>query len=253
VHPVTTLRGLSKLTWLELKIFVREPMGLVGSVFVPVVLFIILARALGPEAGFAPDLAPRFGRSLPAFSALTIAMNAAISLVTIIAIYRDSGILKRLRATPLGPIGVLSAHVAVKLVLTIVTLAALALAGGPFYPVGPGVPYFSFGAAVLFATWSIVSIGFVIASLVPTARFAQPFASFILYPMLALSGLFAPLSRLPDPVEGVVRRLPLTAAASLLDGVWRGEGWVAHGSDVVTLVATFVICMAVSSRVFRWE
>jgi len=253
MHPVAALRRLWKLTWLEFRIFVREPLGLVGSVFVPVVLFIILARVLGPKAGVAPDVAPRFGQALPAFSALTIAMNAAISLVTIVSIYRESGVLKRLRATPLGPLGVLSAHVAVKLVLTAITLAALGLAGRPFYPVGPDVPFLSFGVAVLFATWSIVSIGFVIASLVPTARFAQPFASFILYPMLAVSGLFAPLSSLPDAVEAVVRRLPLTAAASLLDGVWRGEGWVAHGSDVVTLVATFLVCMVVSSKVFRWE
>ncbi len=245
-------RRLWKLTWLELKIFVREPLGFVGSVLVPMVLSLVLARGLAPRTG-APNVAARFGQSLPAFSALLVAMSAVVSLVTIISIYRESGILKRLRATPLGPTVILSAHVCVKLILTAVTLVALWLAGRRFYPIGAAVPFASFGAAVLFSAGSILSIGFVLASLVPTARLAQPFAALILYPQIAVSGLFYPVSHLPAPIASVVRRLPLTAAASLLDGVWRGEGWAAHGADVATLVLTLLVCTAVSAKVFRWE
>ena len=42
------LRGLWKLTWLELKIFVREPMGFIGSVAIPVLLFVVLSRVPPP-------------------------------------------------------------------------------------------------------------------------------------------------------------------------------------------------------------
>jgi len=38
------MRGLLKLTWLETKIFAREPLGLIGSVAVPVVMYIVLGR-----------------------------------------------------------------------------------------------------------------------------------------------------------------------------------------------------------------
>ncbi len=38
--------------------------------------------------------------------------------------------------------------------------------------------------ALLISTWSILSIGFLIASIVPTARFAQPIGAAILYPMI---------------------------------------------------------------------
>ena len=41
-----------------------------------------------------------------------------LSLVTIISIYREGGILKRLRATPLRPHTILTAHVLVKLLFT---------------------------------------------------------------------------------------------------------------------------------------
>jgi ABC-2 type transport system permease protein len=250
---MTMLRALIKLTWLELKIFVREPLGFIGSVAIPVLLFLVLARIFGPSLATATRPLPAFGQRLPAFSALFIAMTAVTSLVTIISIYREGGILKRLRATPLRPHVILTAHVLVKLVLTAVTLAALTLAGRRVYPIPLSVPLGSFAVAVLFTTWSVLSIGFVIASLVPTARFAQPVAALVLYPMLFLSGLFLPVDVLPAPVAAVARVLPLTAGASLLNGIWKGEGWLAHGGDVVVLAATFVLCTAISSRVFRWE
>jgi ABC-2 type transport system permease protein len=216
-------------------------------------MFMALASVPGPSAAAASRAVPSFARVLPAFASLFIAMSAVVSLVTVVSIYREGGILKRLRATPLAPHVIQTAHVLVKLLLTAVTLVALGLAGRRVYPIPAGVPLASFSLAVLFATWSILSIGFVIASVVPTARFAQPLAVLILYPMVAVSGLFFPLALLPAPVAAVARVLPLTAAASLLGSIWRGDGWLAHGGDVAALVATFAVCVLVSSRVFRWE
>ena len=82
--------------------------------------------------------------------------------------------LKRLRATPLSPVTILGAHVFVKLVFTVVSLGLLVLAGRQFLPGAMDVHLPSFTAALLLSTLSILSIGFVIASIVPTARFAQP-------------------------------------------------------------------------------
>jgi ABC-2 type transport system permease protein len=59
---------------------------------------------------------------LPVFVAVLIALSGVLSLVMIISIYREGGILRRLRATPLRPQTILTAHVLVKLVLTAVTL-----------------------------------------------------------------------------------------------------------------------------------
>ena len=41
------MRGLWNLTWLEIKIFVREPLGLVGTIVMPVLLFVGLGRMMG--------------------------------------------------------------------------------------------------------------------------------------------------------------------------------------------------------------
>ena len=56
-------------------------------------------------------------------------------------------------------------------------------------------------ALLILSTLSILSIGFLIASLVPTARFAQPVGTLILYPMIGLSGLFVPLASLPPALR----------------------------------------------------
>jgi ABC-2 type transport system permease protein len=111
----------------------------------------------------------------------------------------------------------------------------------------------SFGLGLLYCTFCIISIGFLVASIVPTARFAQPVGTLILYPMLGLSGLFAPITALPPALQFVARLLPLTYTVSLLRGIWRGEGWMAHAGDVAALGLIFLICTAVSARAFRWE
>ena len=78
---------------------------------------------------------------LPVFAvAAASRISAVLSLVTIISIYREGGILKRLRATPLRPQTILTAHVLVKLLLTAVTLALMVLAGRRYYPVGAARP-----------------------------------------------------------------------------------------------------------------
>jgi len=245
---------LLRLTWLEIKIFVREPMGVFGTVGIPVLVFVVLGRLAGPALARA---AARPGGAIPAalpvFASVMMALSAVGSLVTIISIYREGGILKRLRATPLSPFDILAAQVLVKLTFTALTLLLMLLAGRRIIPPEARVPWISYGAALLLSTWSTLSVGFVIASLVPTARFAQPITAVVLYPMIALSGLFFPIDILPAPLEFVARVLPLTYAVSLLDGVWRGEPWLAHVSDVTALLVIFVVFTAISSRAFRWE
>jgi ABC-2 type transport system permease protein len=248
------LSGLWKLTWIEIKIFLREPLGAFGTIVFPVIFFVVLGRVAGrgiPPSSFAATGFIRMG--LPVLASVLISVSAVLSLVTIISIYREGGILKRLRATPLRPQTILSAHVIVKLTLTAATLALMILAGKRYYPVGFHVPFFSFTIALLISTWSILSIGFLIASIVPTARFAQPIGAVILYPMIAISGLFVPVESFPPALQAVARVVPLTYAVSLLEGIWKGDAWSAHWGDVAALVLVFFICTALSAKVFRWE
>ncbi len=248
------LRGLWKLTWIELKIFLREPLGAFGTILIPVLVFILVGRAVGPKLAPTALAANSFiGVGLPVLASVLIAVSAVLSLVTIISIYREGGILKRLRATPLRPQTILTAHVIVKLLLTAATLALMVLAGKRYYPVGIHVRFVGFTIALLISTCSILSIGFLIASIVPTARFAQPIGAVILYPMIAVSGLFVPIESLPPALHALAIGVPLTYAVSLLGGIWKGDAWSAHLGDLAGLALVFLVCTALSAKVFRWE
>ena len=248
------LRGLWKLTWIEIKVFMREPMGAIGTIVVPVLLFVVLGRFANNRLTPPSPVMSSFSRAgVPVLVSILIAVSAVLSLVTIISIYREGGILKRLRATPLRPQTILTAHVLVKLILSSSTLVLMFLAGKRYLPPGIHAPLFSFTIALLITTWSISSIGFLIASIVPTARFAQVIGAVILYPMIVLSGLFVPIESLPPGFQAVAKALPLTYAVRLLQGIWNGDGWWAHVSDVAALAVVFLVCTALSSKVFRWE
>ena len=246
-------RGFWKLTWVEIKIFLREPLGVFGSVVFPVALFLVLGRAMGSRADRSRRVAEYLGQDLPILVSIFIAISAALSLVAVISIYREGGILKRLRATPLRPPTILGAHVVVKLLFTGLTLGLMMLAGRRFYPVSLDVNLPSFTLALLVSTVAVLTMGFVIASFVPTARFAQPIGSLILYPMLTISGIFVPISALPKAWGALAGVLPITHAVTLLRGTWAGASWLAHLPDLGFLLLTIAICIAVSAKVFRWE
>ena len=259
------LRGLWKLTWLEIKIFMREPLGVIGTVGLPVFIFVVFGRVLGsPLRRVSPGVPRVLSADLPILAreltelsdevaSFVITTSTVLSLVAIIAIYREGGILRRLRATPLRPYTILTAHVLAKLLFTAVTLAATLLAGRRYYSLDAGVPLVSFALALLFTTVCLLSLGFLIASIVPTARFAQPIGTLFLYPMLGVSGLFVPVASLPPMLQAVAHALPLTYAVSLLRGAWLGEPWSSHIGDIAALVIVFAVCTAASARVFRWE
>src|SRR6266581_8670653 len=105
-------------------------------------MFLLLGRSGSPEASHSAKTTQFLAQDLPLFVSLFISINAALSLIAVISIYREGGILKRLRATPLRPAVILGAHVLVKLVFTGVSLLLMLLAGRRFYPV-PLHPHFA--------------------------------------------------------------------------------------------------------------
>ncbi len=246
------LKGFWNLTWIEIKVFMREPMGVIGSIVIPIFLYVVLGRMLGSGRISAPG-ASAAPFNVAILAALFIAIGAVLSLIAIITIYREGGILKRLRATPLSPVTILGAHVVVKLLFTVVSMAVLVIAGRQFFPGAIDVNIVSFTAALLLGTVSILSMGFVVASIVPTARFAQPIGAALFWPMVAVSGLFVPVEQFPTMLKATVMVLPTTHAVALMEGVWNGGGWLAHSGNVAALVLLFLAFTAISARVFRWE
>ena len=71
--------------------------------------------------------------------------------------------------------------------------------------------------------------------------------------MVFISGATWPLEFLPQAVQNVARFIPLTYVVALLKGLWFGESWGEHLTDVAVLGATLAVGVIVAARTFRWE
>jgi ABC-2 type transport system permease protein len=247
------LKGLLKLSWIETKIFLREPMGVIGTLVIPVLLFVVVSRVLHLTSRGIGAPVPRLPFNIAIASALLITLGAVQSLVAIMAIYREGGILKRLRATPLSPVTILGSHVLVKLVLTAIGLTMMILAGRRVMPGAMPTNAGSFLAAVMLGTTSVLSFGFVMASLVRSARFAQVLGASLTYVMLGLSGVFVSVERFPAWLRAIAYLLPTTHAVTLMKAVWAGESLWTQLGTIGALAAIFAACIAFSAKWFRWE
>jgi len=71
--------------------------------------------------------------------------------------------------------------------------------------------------------------------------------------MIFLSGATIPLELLPETIRQYAQILPLTHVVTLLRGLWVGDGWVEHFTEVGILAAILVAGVIVSAKTFRWE
>lgn len=240
------MKGLLELTWLEMVIFLREPMGAVSSILAPVGLYVIYGSMRDGDV-------QSMNNAIPAFAVVGIGLSSIISLVIIMAVYREGGILKRLRATPLRPYTILTAHFLSRLALTSLSITLMLLIGIFLYGVQPSNVNFSLVIVFVLSTVSLVSMGFIVASYVPTARLAQPISAFVFYPMIMLTFLSKFPDRIPEMLITFSEYLPMTIAYNMMDGVWQGESLFNFLPDIGLLILYTTVFVTISSKIFKWE
>ena len=247
------MTGLVKLSWVEMKLFLREPLATFFTLAFPVLLLLLFGSIFGNVPAAESDGFGFVDMAVPAYAALVIATSALLALSTTLASYRERGVLHRLQATPLHPVTLLAAEVIVHFVMTTLGIALLVAIGRIVFGLrcAGSVPVllvvFTFCCATFFA------IGFVLASVAPTVRSAQAIGMAIFYPMIFLSGAALPRGLLPDGVQRVAMVLPLTHVVTLLQSVWMGERWSAHLGETGLLVGFAAAAVAFSVRAFRWQ
>jgi ABC-2 type transport system permease protein len=247
------MRGLWKLTWTEIKLFIREPSATFFTLAFPLMLLLLFGSIWGNKP------TPFYGgfgyvdASVPAFTAMIIATCGLLSLSTVMAAYRETRVLRRLRATPLRPEGILTAQVTVNFLMTVLGMLLLIVAGKLIYGLRFSGNPISVIVAFVLSTLSFFAIGFVLAGLMPTARTAQVVAMVLFFPMLFLSGAAMPLEIMPEKIRQCAEFLPLTHVVNLLRGLWMGDGWAEHFKEVAILAAILVVGVFVSAKTFRWE
>ena len=217
----------------------------------------MLLLLFGSIFGNAPN--PAYGGygtvdvSVPAYTALIICLSALISLPITLASYRERGILRRYRATPVGPATVLGAQLVMQFLMTLAGMGLLVLLGKLVYHLRFDGNVAKVLAAFGLSCLSFFALGMLLAGLLPSVRMASILGNVLLYPMIYLSGATIPSQIMPDGIQKFARFIPLTHVVTLLQGLWRGESWMQHTTEVIILTSMLVVCSLVAVKVFRWE
>lgn len=246
------MKGIAKLTWVEMKLLLREPLATFFTLVFPVILLLVFGSIFGNRAGEGTDVG-FVDAMTPGYVALIVATSSLLSLSTHLATYREQGILRRLGVTPLRPGAVLLAHVVVVFFMATIGMAVLVTVGKAVFSLRcrgsvPGIAF-----AFVFSCVCLCALGVVLAAVAPSARTAQAIGMAVFYPMIFLSGAALPRELLPDGVQRVAVVLPLTHVVTLLQASWMGEAWTAHVPSIVVLAVMAVAASGAAVRLFRWE
>jgi ABC-2 type transport system permease protein len=247
------LNSLLKMTWMETKLFLREPVGAFFTLVFPLMMLFLFGSIYGNKPTAMFDGRGTIDISIPAYTAMIIATTGLMAITITMATYRENGILRRLRTTPVSPLVVLVAQVIVVFAMTSLGMLLLVAAGKLVYHVRFEGNALNVLTAFTLSSLSFFGLGFILAGLLPTARTAQIVGMVLLYPMLFLSGAGFPRELLPEGIKKISTFLPLTYVVNLLRGMWIGEPWSQHSTNVIVLAAMLVVGLVISIRTFRWE
>ena len=247
------MRGLKQLIFINIRLYLREPIATFFTLAFPPLLILLFGTMYGN------DPSPLYGGygtmdiTMPAYSALVLGTVGLLSVPITTGGYREQGILRRYRATPLRPLTYIIADVLTNLVVTLIGMVVLVAVGWLLYRVQFEGQVLSVLMAVILGGLSMFAVGYLIASIVPGARTAQVVGMVIFYPMMFLSGASVPLEVMPETVRRISDFIPLTYVVTLLRGLWFGNGWGEYLTEVIVLGGVLVVCAGLAARFFRWE
>jgi ABC-2 type transport system permease protein len=247
------MRGLKQLTVMNFKLYLREPIATFFTLAFPPLLVLLFGAMYGN------DPSPLYGGygtmdiTMPAYTALILGTIGLLGVPITTSGYREQGVLRRFRATPMRPLTYIVADLLTNLVMTLLGMVILIVVGWALYKVRFEGQVLSVFVAVVFSGLTMFSIGYLIASLAPGARTAQVIGMVIFYPMMFLSGASIPLEVMPEGIRRIADFLPLTYVVTLLRGLWFGEGWGEHLTEVIVLGGILVVSAGLAARFFRWE
>ncbi|RBO91461.1 ABC transporter permease [Nocardia puris] len=199
--------------------------------------------------------------ALPSILGMLVAFSSIVSIAQLLAVEREDGTLLRAKATPNGMVGYLvgKSVMAAGWVLTsfcAVLIPGLLLIGG--VELDTPARWFALLGIVLLGMLASLPIGACLGSLFATPR-GVGFASMPIMALVAVSGIFYPITSLPGWLQGLAQvfpiywlglgtrsaMLPEEAAALELTGSWR------HLETVAVLGTWAVVGMLVAPVLLR--
>jgi ABC-2 type transport system permease protein len=243
---------LSRLTLTETKLFFREPAGVFFTLAFPPLLLVILGLV---PAMREPDEAIGGLRAIdlyvPIVVAFALTMFSISGLPQQFATYREKGVLRRMRTTPVKPAVMLGAQLLMGTVMSLVVMVVVMAIGRLAFDVALPRQVPAYLVAYLLCALAMYAIGLLVASLAPSGKGAGAIGTMLFFPLLFFAGLWAPRDTMSDLLRRISDLTPLGAGVQSLSDAAAGH-WpqLLH---VAVMLGWAIVAGGLAARHFRWE
>ena len=235
----------------EQVLFWRNREAAFFTFFLPVIFFLVFGSIYGNDdisgirgAAFLEAGMIGYGVASTAFAGLAITM----------VIRRESGVLKRIRSTPLPPSTYIGAVLASTFITFLVEAALLIALGRVLFSVGVPSRPLSLLAALVVGAVAFAAMGLGLTGAVRSAEGSSAVVNFVYLPMAIISGTFFSPAHYPTFLRVIADVLPLTYFTKLTRNVMvRHEHIWSQGGSLAVVAVWGVIGVVAALRRFRWQ
>jgi ABC-2 type transport system permease protein len=240
----------------DLRASLRNPRARFFTFFFPIVLLVIFTGVFGHGTTTIDGSHVKLSRFyVPGILAMSIVVASYANLVISIAALRESGVLKRRRATPAAPALLIAGQALATVAIVAIMATLLLVIGKVAYGVGMAPAAIAAIACTTFvATLSFACIGYAVSGLIGTPDAAQPIVQATTLPLWFLSGVFIPTTNLSSTLRTVGSLFPvehLAAGLQLASVHTSFSGSISPG-DLLALAAWGLAAAAFAAWRFSW-
>lgn len=239
-----------KLAQIETIMFFRDRLNVFWTFLFPVVMIWLFGSIFSGEEVSGLSFVQSF---VPAWIGVNIVTTSFFTLGTVLANYRESGVLRRYQSTPLQPWKILAAHTFQGTVIFIISAILLMVFGMVMYDLSTPQYVGSTLLALLISIIAFFPFALFLTSLAKNTQSAAAISSLFLNLMLFLSGATFPLDMMPTILQYVAKLLPLYYVIEMLRGTWSVAPITEYGLEVGVLLGIGGVSIILASQFFRWS
>jgi len=224
------------------------------TMMLPLIFLVIFVGIFGNNT-VGPEHVKASTYYVPGLTAMAVIAASFVNLVISVTAQRESGVLKRRRATPVPAWVIIGGRALTAIAVSAATSAVLLVVGRVAYGVQlPTSTIPSVAATIVAGSATFCVLGYALSTAIGSEDSAQPVTQAIMLPLYFISGVFIPNPSLPQWLQDVARVFPVYHLAAALhhayDPAVQGAGFM--WSDLGVLAAWAAIGLAVALRRFAW-
>jgi ABC-2 type transport system permease protein len=234
----------------------RNPRARFFTFFFPVVLLVIFTGVFGHGTTIIDGTRVKLSHFyVPGILAMSIVVASYANLVISIATLRESGVLKRRRATPVPSTLLIAGQALSTLVIVAIMATILLVIGKVAYGVGMApAAIAAIACTTVLATLTFACIGYAVSGMIGSPDAAQPIVQATTMPLWFLSGVFIPAANLSSTLRSVGSLFPVEhlAAGLQLASVHTSFSSAISVNDLLALAAWGLAAGAFAAWRFSW-